>query len=575
MTGDMAPRDRYYEQANPDLLYRIPVTASVVLEVGCGAGALGREFKRINPTTIYIGVELMPGPASQAREVLDYVIEGDISLQPLTTLPGNIQQVDCLVFGDVLEHLVDPAAVLRQLLPWLKDDGQLLACIPNVQHWSVLANLLSGQWPQEDQGLFDRTHLRWFTKQSIRSLFEEVGLQIQSITPRVFGEEKAQSFVKALEPALTNLKLNPQTVLEGTAPLQYVANATKKTVPTLQIDGIMLKPQAGMNDVRMIQPLRSVSSLTGVKSRLSSNGFHLAPADEQKPKILIWQRQLLTYANSINQLRNSLQAGYILISEFDDDPDHWPAIAENKNLNFTAMHAVQTSTEPLAKQLSAINPEVAVFENCLERIPELDPNKWNGAGRLKPLRIFFGALNRQASWREWIVPLNNALSLAPEKWEIEVIHDREFFQALKINNKRFTPTCNYRTYLEILKDSHIALLPLEDTTFNNKKSDLKFVEAAGCKAAVIASPTVYSQSIIHGQTGYICDQSNKLIATLESWGNHPKQAEEIANAAHLWFLENRLQYSQSQRRLEWYKSLWERRDELTSALISRVPQLAS
>ena len=132
----MAPADRYYEQANPDLLFRIPVTASAVLEVGCGAGALGQAFKRINPTTTYIGVELMPGPAAQAREVIDHVIEGDISQQALTTLPGNVRQVDCLVFGDVLEHLVDPAAVLRQLLPWLKENGLLLACIPNVQHWS-------------------------------------------------------------------------------------------------------------------------------------------------------------------------------------------------------------------------------------------------------------------------------------------------------------------------------------------------------------------------------------------------------------------------------------------------------
>ena len=43
---------------------------------------------------------------------------------------------------------------------------------------------------------------------------------------------------------------------------------------------------------------------------------------------------------------------FVLVSEFDDDPDHWPAIKENKNLNFTAMHAVQTSTEILGKKLT-------------------------------------------------------------------------------------------------------------------------------------------------------------------------------------------------------------------------------
>ena len=569
----MAPADRYYEQANPDLLFRIPVTASAVLEVGCGAGALGKAFKRINPTTTYIGVELMPGPAAQAREVLDHVIEGDISQQALTTLPGNVRQVDCLVFGDVLEHLVNPAAVLRQLLPWLKEDGQLLVCIPNVQHWSVLANLLTGQWPQHDQGLFDRTHLRWFTKQSIRALLEDMGLQIQSITPRIFGEEKAINFIKALEPALVNLKLNPQTVLDGTAPLQYVVEATKNTVKTLEIDGLMLKPQAGMNDVRMIQPLRSVATLPGVKLRLSSNGLKLTEADERKPRIMIWQRQLLTYDKSIQELRNVLRAGYLLISEFDDDPNLWPTIAENKNLNFTAMHAVQTSTKPLAEQLSKINPEVAIFENCLERIPELNPNKWRGAGIEKPLRIFFGALNRQSSWKEWIDPLNNELSESNMKWEVDVIHDKSFFDSLRIESKRFTPTCNYETYMERLKDCHIALLPLEDTFFNNKKSDLKFVEAAGCKVAVIASPIVYSQSIIHGKTGYICSQSSNLREALRSWAKRPHEAELIAEAAHQWVVKNRLQSGQSLRRYQWYQSLWNRREELTKQLIHRVPEL--
>ena len=124
--------------------------------MGCGAGALGRAFKSINPKTTYIGIEPKPGPAALARMVLDHVIEADISQQAPTTLPGDIQQVDCLVFGNVLEQLINPAAALRQLLPWLKEDGQLLICIANVQHWSVLANLLVGQWPQEDQGLFNR-----------------------------------------------------------------------------------------------------------------------------------------------------------------------------------------------------------------------------------------------------------------------------------------------------------------------------------------------------------------------------------------------------------------------------------
>ena len=111
----MAPTEQYYEQVNPDLLYRIPATSSAVLEVGCGSGALGRAFKSINPNTTYIGIELMAEPAAKARESLDYVIQCDISNHKITELPGGINQVDCLIFGDVLEHLIDPEATPNYL----------------------------------------------------------------------------------------------------------------------------------------------------------------------------------------------------------------------------------------------------------------------------------------------------------------------------------------------------------------------------------------------------------------------------------------------------------------------------
>lgn len=573
----MAPADQYYDQANPDLLYRIPATAHSVLELGCGTGALGRAFKTINPEVIYIGIELMPEPAAKARKVLDHVIEGDISQQAFKTLPGAFAQVDCLVFGDVLEHLIDPEAALKKLIPLLKDNGKLLACIPNVQHWSVIANLLSGQWPQEDQGIFDSTHLRWFTKQSICTLLEGVGLQIQSITPRIFGADKAKQFVTALKPALENLNLNTQTFTQDTSALQYVIQARKSNINELRIDGLTLQPQAGMNDVRMIQPLRSVASLQklNIELQLSANQLRLLSAESLIPRIMIWQRQMLTYKNSLDQLRLAIKSGYILISEFDDDPDHWPAIKENKDLNFRAMHAVQVSTPSLANKISASNPEVAIFENCLEKLPAIPDEKWSGAWSNKSLRLFYGALNRKESWQKWITALNQAINQAPEKWEIEVIHDKEFFSALTTSRKRFTPTCNYATYLERLQNCHIGLLPLESNNFNQHKSDLKFVEAAGCAVAAIASPTVYAKTIVANKTGMICEDGDELFSILTNWAGNPDQAREIATNARRWCKNNRLQYSQSERRLQWYQSLWERRAELTNALLERVPELAS
>ena len=83
----------------------------------------------------------------------------------------------------------------------------------------------------------------------------------------------------------------------------------------------MLKPQAGMNDVRMIQPLRSIGTQNGVRISLSSESMHIFPKEIQIPKIMIWQRQLLRYDDdSLERIKRVINAGYILISELTMTP---------------------------------------------------------------------------------------------------------------------------------------------------------------------------------------------------------------------------------------------------------------
>ena len=184
---------QYYDQVNPDILYRIPVNANIILEIGCGTGALGRQYKRINPDAIYIGVEIDKFAAKKAEKNIDKVINAGIEeIDPLRSISAT-ETVDCLIFGDVLEHLKDPQTVLKGLLPLLHENGCVLACIPNVQHWSSIFNLSNGQWPQEEEGLFDRTHLRWFTKESIIDLFKNLDLHLSDLHPRICQGDQARN----------------------------------------------------------------------------------------------------------------------------------------------------------------------------------------------------------------------------------------------------------------------------------------------------------------------------------------------------------------------------------------------
>lgn len=178
----------YFEAPRPDLLALVPMQARVVLDVGCGTGRLGLELKRTQDCTVY-GVELDPNAAQRARESLDQVWEGDIEELAEKGLDLPAKSVDAIVFGDILEHLRDPAKLLRNLRELLTDDGVIVASIPNVMHHTVLASLLAGNWTYEPEGILDRTHLRFFTRREIEKLFYRAGFRVavtQCVVPTAF-----------------------------------------------------------------------------------------------------------------------------------------------------------------------------------------------------------------------------------------------------------------------------------------------------------------------------------------------------------------------------------------------------
>jgi glycosyltransferase involved in cell wall biosynthesis len=116
-------------------------------------------------------------------------------------------------------------------------------------------------------------------------------------------------------------------------------------------------------------------------------------------------------------------------------------------------------------------------------------------------------------------------------------------------------------------------MPLADNTFNRAKSDLKFIEAGGCRVAALASPTVYAQTLIDGETGLLFSTPAELHSRLLRLVAVPEDGRAMGDAAREYVSRHRMLAQQVQPRIDFYRALWAVRHELTEALYQRVPQL--
>ena len=170
--------DDYYALARPEMLEFIPKNSKIILDVGCGYGHFGKLVKdKLN--SIVWGIELDTLAGEYAKSNLDNVIIGDV-FKIIETLPK--QYFDCIVFNDILEHLIDPYTLLVKIKSLLTNSGVIVCSIPNVRYIGNLKRLiLNKQWKYEDAGILDKTHLRFFTKKSIIETLEILDFDLITI----------------------------------------------------------------------------------------------------------------------------------------------------------------------------------------------------------------------------------------------------------------------------------------------------------------------------------------------------------------------------------------------------------
>lgn len=157
-----------------DLIRRHARGKKRLLDLGAAGGELGASLRERFDQTI--GFELDVAEMARLKERFSLVVIAD--LERLTRLPRN---VDALVIADVLEHLRDPGALLRLVQEALSEEGRVFISVPNIANITIRIGLLFGIFTYRDRGILDHTHLRFYTRKTIRREIERAGFSIEEM----------------------------------------------------------------------------------------------------------------------------------------------------------------------------------------------------------------------------------------------------------------------------------------------------------------------------------------------------------------------------------------------------------
>lgn len=163
-----------------DILKFLKGENNIVLDVGCATGTNGEFLLKNNIASKVYGIEYDFEMAAVASKRNIKVFQGDLNdISFRESILSNSPLFDYILFADILEHLNEPGNVLTELKNKLKPEGKIIISLPNIAHVETFIQIyIKGTWPKNNRGIFDKTHLRWFTKKDAFSMIEYGGLKM-------------------------------------------------------------------------------------------------------------------------------------------------------------------------------------------------------------------------------------------------------------------------------------------------------------------------------------------------------------------------------------------------------------
>jgi len=539
---DLSTKNNSHTLAHESITSLLNSKQGRILEVGCSSGYFGSSLRACGH--VVWGIEPFKHAAQAAKDVLDHVYVGDIQ-SFFNEFPNEC--FDVIVFGDVLEHLENPVSILKQCREFLNPNGRIVASIPNVSHLAIRTMLLEGRWDYSDLGILDRTHLRFFTRDSAIGLFSDAGYQVQQISPVRLPAEQVD--------AICHLELNPQMLnsvsqlvkddcaydfqyVISAEPLQIAVYAPKKNEHIkaklgLRVVCLVPNPLLSLADIRLSQPLERWTIRTGGHFRILET-HRITGDDITWGDVFVIQREVGPFAVKLLEL---LQAfGKKVVFEIDDLLCDLPHFLRHHIESFersrpyfeqvlSKSDAVTVTTQRLGAALSAEGGQTFVIPNCAEtHMSEIPMHT-----QVPTNQISLMVASSDRVLVDFLVPalINVQTRLGVQIIAVGPPADKLLKAGLVVQAH---PNMGYHMFKSFVaaQVNCVGLIPLDDSRFSSCKSPIKFFDYA-----LAGVPSICSA--VPPYTDVIQDGVNGILSanTTEDWIRHIETLVSDAQARDL------------------------------------------
>lgn len=501
-----------------------------ILEVGCSKGYFGACLS--DKGYEVWGVEPSNAAAKIAENYLHKVHHGDIN--------GFFEsndglQFDHIVFGDVIEHLLNPEEILIRSSAFLAPEGNIIASIPNVAHMAVRVMLFEGRWEYAEQGILDDTHLRFYTRQSILDLFTKSGYRVEKIdcvrlpvdtVSEMCEMNIDQSLLAHLEPLAKDddkdvfqfvikaiVDDSPCTMATNNKTQFSRISKTEDAVrPETNVLCIVPFHDSTLSTIRLINPLRAwASAYSGCAVRVVAIN-EITSADILWADVAVYQREANEY--SLRMVKEMQRVGIPLVFDLDDLLIEVPefssvyehALRSRENLlEILRLADIVTVTEyRLAENIKEINPKVRIIPNCADPLPFSNGHDDQG---VVSLLVASSDTVRVDFIRDVLLSVKSELGSKIEIIGIGPPGEWLRKKGVAVQVHPNMPYDEFKKFVSEIKNA-IGLIPLDNSEFSSCKTPIKFIEySLGSVPSICSNVPTYADYVIHENTGILVENS--------------------------------------------------------------------